>query len=111
MLIIQSVLFRQKVETISYSDFIKKVNSGEISSVEISDQLITSLGKKASENEPQKAYRTVRVQDDKLVDLLKEKNVEFAGRFENPWVRNILSWILPLAILYLIWTVLFRRMG
>jgi cell division protease FtsH len=111
MLVLQSVLFRQRIEPLTYSEFLKKVDSGEIRSAEISDQLITSVGTRVNENDPQKVYRTVRVQDEKLVDLLKARNVEFSGKFENPWVRNILSWILPLIVLYLIWTVLFKRMG
>jgi len=111
MMIIQSLLFRSNVQTISYSEFMKKVENHTITSVVISEQRLIGLEKKGDTNVRPVQYVTVRVPDDKLVETLKQNNIDFSGRLENPWAKNILSWILPLAILYLIWMFIFQKMG
>ena len=112
MMIIQSLLVKPQVEVIPYSKFLKMVEEGKINSVEISDQRILGYEKPTAKGEHPKTYIAVRVPDDKLVDTLKKYNVTFYGKYENPWIKGfLLSWVLPLLILYLIWMFLFKKVG
>jgi len=112
MMMLQSLLFRPQVEVIPYSDFIKKVEQGKIQSVEISDQRLIGVEKIPSKGMKPKTYVAVRVPDEGLIDTLKKYNVTFFGKYENPWVKNfLLSWILPLLFLYIIWMLLFKKLG
>jgi len=112
MLILQSFLAKPQVEVVPYSKFLKMVENGKIGAVEIGDQRIIGYEKPATKGERPKTYIAVRVPDDKLVDTLKKYNVTFYGKYENPWVKGfLLSWVLPLLILYLIWMVIFKRVG
>jgi len=112
MIILQSLLAKPQVEVVPYSKFLKMVEDGKINSVEIGDQRILGYEKSTTKGERTKTYIAVRVPDDKLVDTLKKYNVTFYGKYENPWIKGfLLSWVLPLLILYLIWMVLFRRVG
>jgi len=111
IMIIQSLLFRPNVQTISYSEFLKKVGNHSIKKVVISDQRLVGVEQKSGKNSHPEEYVAVRVPDDTLVKTLKENNVDFSGKLENPWAKNIISWILPLAILFLVWRFIFRKMG
>ncbi|MFQ6077856.1 MAG: ATP-dependent zinc metalloprotease FtsH, partial [Thermodesulfobacteriota bacterium] len=35
----------------------------------------------------------------------------FSGRYESPFLKGLLSWVLPLIILFAIWGIVFRKMG
>ncbi len=111
IMIIQSLLFRPNVQTISYSEFLKKVENHSLKKVVISDQRLVGVEQKSGKNSRPEEYVAVRVPDDTLVKTLKENNVDFSGKLENPWAKNILSWMLPLAILFLVWRFIFRKMG
>jgi cell division protease FtsH len=52
------------------------------------------------------------VDDQRLVQELESKGVEFAGRIETTVWRDLLvGWVIPLAIMVAIWMFLMRRMG
>ncbi len=57
-------------------------------------------------------FTVVRVQDDQLVHDLQVHGVDYKGTLSSGWVRDLfLLWIVPLAVLVLIWGYVFRRMG
>jgi cell division protease FtsH len=60
-------------------------------------------------------FRTTRiplVDDTTLVRELEQHKVEFAGRIENTFWRDLLfGWVLPLAVMAGIWIFLMRRIG
>ncbi len=115
MLIVQALLstlfFRPNIEQLHYSDFMKKVHDGTIKSVEITDQNLVGIVKRTGKNQKEMIYTAVRVPDDTLIPTFEAHNVDFYGKVQNPWFRNILSWVLPLAIFFFIWRWLFSRMG
>ena len=52
------------------------------------------------------------VDDQRLVQELESRGVEFAGRIETTVWRDLLvGWVIPLAIMVAIWMFLMRRMG
>ncbi|HEX9786403.1 MAG TPA: ATP-dependent zinc metalloprotease FtsH, partial [Candidatus Binatia bacterium] len=56
-------------------------------------------------------FITVRVQDDNLIAELEEHGIPFKGEVASDWLPTLLSWVLPVALFFLLWTYLFRRMG
>ncbi|KPJ84979.1 MAG: cell division protein FtsH [Spirochaetes bacterium DG_61] len=109
--LLSALLFRPNIEQVHYSEFMKKVQDGTIKSVEITDQNLVGIMKGTGENAKEKIYTTIRVPDDTLIPTLKAHNIDFYGKAQNPWLRNLLSWILPIAIFFFIWRWLFGRMG
>jgi len=51
------------------------------------------------------------VEDPELARDLQKNNIKYTGRSENKILTTILSWVLPLAFMFLIWNLLMRRMG
>jgi len=75
------------------------------------DRLRQMLG---TEDEP-RVFITQRiplVEDQQLVNELQKHNVEFAGRIETTFFRDLLfQWIIPLGVMVAIWMFLMRRVG
>lgn len=70
----------------------------------------TSVAKPASTPQPtEMVFRTVRVDDPKLVDELEAAGVEFEGVRPSILSNVLLSWILPMGIVFVLWTFLSRR--
>jgi len=99
----------QQVEPIPYSTFEKMLNEGQIKSVAISDKQI--IGEFKTPHEGKSRFVTTRVAPPELADKLAQKGVEFRGVVESTLFRDILSWILPIALFFGVWWFLIRRMA
>ncbi len=62
---------------------------------------------------PAKEYQTAPVQDAGFVALLDSRGIEYYAVLpqNHPLLSLLVSWILPLGAMFLIWRLLFRRMG
>ncbi len=62
---------------------------------------------------PPKEYQTAPVQDPGFVALMDSKGVEYYEVLpqNHPWLGFLLSWILPIGVMFLIWRYLSRRMS
>jgi len=57
-------------------------------------------------------FTVVPLDDRTLLAALQEHGVEYRGRIESHWLQGLLlNWILPFAVMFLIWGFLMRRMG
>ncbi|HDK16376.1 MAG TPA: ATP-dependent zinc metalloprotease FtsH, partial [Nitrospirae bacterium] len=57
-------------------------------------------------------FTVTRLDDKKLLDDLQAHGVDYRGKIESAWLKNLfLNWILPFGFLFLIWGFLVRRMG
>jgi cell division protease FtsH len=54
---------------------------------------------------------TVRVEDPKLLQELEAHQVKYTGQYDNGVAKTLLSWLLPLGLLVLLWSVFIRRLG
>ncbi len=112
MLVLQSLLVRPQYEVVPYSEFLKLVKDGKIESVEVGETRIVAKEKVTSATQRPRIFVTVRLEGENLIEFLKQNNVTFYGKIENPWLKNFLmSWILPLLILYAIWAIAYKRIG
>ena len=106
---INSYFFKSEVKTVPYSEFKEYIAKGKISDVVIDTETIQGMltlddGKKTK-------FLTSRVEDPDLVKELQKYNIKFAGYYENKFFKAIVSWVLPFAVIFLIWNFLMRRMG
>jgi cell division protease FtsH len=65
---------------------------------------------KKAETEPF-LFRTERVDDPDLVNQLQAGGVKYAGQRPGFISELLVSWILPIAFIFVLWTFLARRMG
>lgn len=104
-------------QEISYTDFLEKVEKDEVESVVFENGKIqietTDKGKNSAL--PKISYYTAQLNDDDLIPLLKEHNVQMSGAIEDvssAILWNILSYIIPLALVWvLLYFLIFRKMG
>ncbi|HOD74621.1 MAG TPA: ATP-dependent zinc metalloprotease FtsH [Syntrophorhabdaceae bacterium] len=101
--------FRSEIKTVPYSEF-----KGLVAQMKVSDLIIDAekiQGTMTQQDGKKVKFVTSRVEDPDLVKDLQKSNVQFSGSFENKILRVIIEWILPFAIIILIWNLLMRRMG
>jgi len=101
--------FSSEIKTVPYSEF-----KGLVSQMKVSDLIIDAekiQGTMTQQDGKKVKFVTSRVEDPDLVKDLQKSNVQFSGSFENKILRVIIEWVLPFAIIILIWNLLMRRMG
>ncbi|MCX7964994.1 MAG: ATP-dependent zinc metalloprotease FtsH [Syntrophorhabdaceae bacterium] len=109
IVIINSYIFKTEVKNIPYSEFKELIPSGKISDLIIDTETIQ--GTLLLEGGKKTKFLTSRVEDPELVKQLQENKIKYTGYYENKIIKAIVSWVLPFAIIILIWNLLLRRMG
>jgi cell division protease FtsH len=108
--ILQQFFLSRKVETIPYSQFKQYLLEGKVGKVTIGpDNIHGAL--KGKDKKPGQEFTTIRVIDPDLVKMLDEGKINYSGQFESKFLSEILSWIIPIGIFFLIWRFAMRRMG
>jgi cell division protease FtsH len=98
-----------EIKTIQYSEFKELVAKGKIADVSIDKETIQ--GEVTLEDGKKTKFLTVKVEDTDLIKDLQKNSIKYAGRSENKIISTIISWVLPLALMFLIWNLLMRKMG
>ncbi len=99
---------------ITYTEFMEMVEKGEVESVELNAQQIDITPKKANDEVLTSTYYTGYVGDDDLIPILKEAKVSIKGEIPDNtagWIYNIVSFLLPLVLLWALMAFLMKRMG
>ena len=104
---LQPILFSSTIESISYSQFKQYVDQGIAGELILGPESI----KGTLAGPPKSKFTTVRVSDPDLVKILDEHGVSYSGKYENKYLSSLLSWVLPLGILFLIWRFALKKMG
>ncbi len=108
--ILQQYYLSGKVESIPYSKFKQYLAEGSVSGVTIGPESINGTIK-GKEGKKDQEFVTVRVEDPGLIKELDEKKVNYSGLYQSKFLNNLLSWIIPIAIFFLIWRFAMKRMG
>lgn len=104
----------------SYSDFIKQVDKGNVKSVEFDSYEIDYKLVDDGHKDYDITYYTGRVADDELVPTLKKaktsegKSIEIKAAIPDntsTWIFNILSFIVPLILLWVLLAFVSKKMG
>jgi cell division protease FtsH len=110
--IILSIQFANPFQSqeISYSEFLDRLEVGEVQEVTITDTRIEGKLRTEEEESSFTTNRIPQVEINELVAQLEEKGVDFSGRVESTFWRDfLLTWILPLGLIAFIWFFVFRR--
>jgi len=106
---INSYFFKTEVKTVQYSEFKELITRGKISDLVIDTETIQ--GTLTLEDGKKTKFLTSRVEDPDLVKDLQKNNIKFTGQYENKFIKAIIAWVLPFAIIILIWNLLMKKMG
>jgi len=110
--LLQNYLASQKVNEISYSEFKNLVRENKVEDLVITLENIKGKIKGAEGTDAaDKSFQTVRVEDSELIKELDKKGIKYKGKRENRWLSGILAWVIPIIFFFLIWRLLFARMG
>ncbi len=110
ILLVQNFLMSMyTIQTIPYSKFLKLLNENKIIEVAITaNQLQGKMKGEGQEANKEVMFRTVRVDQD-LSALLEQRNVTFKGEIESTFLRDILSWVIPIFIFGALWYFITKR--
>jgi len=129
MLMIQNYYGSRHLEIISYSQFKSLVKKGLVNDLAIGETIIQGSMKGAGVKEiftPEKVknfspeviegkkllpFETVRVEDPGLTAELEAARVQFTGEVTSTWLPTLLSWVVPVALFFLLWSYIGKKMG
>src|SRR5688572_12215230 len=94
---------------VSYSEFKQGVRGGQVAEVHVGEQTIRGTFKR--ETNGSLNFTTTRIEDPKLLEELDAAAVKYTGEVVSRWLTEILGWVVPLLLLFAIWSFFFRRMG
>ncbi|QYO75543.1 ATP-dependent zinc metalloprotease FtsH [Devosia salina] len=97
-----------QIAEIPYSQFETYLEEGRIAQVAVSDRFIQGVFTTPVDGRPM--FITTRVAPD-LARELAGHGVVVTGQIESTFLRDLLSWIIPLALLVGLWLFILKRMG
>jgi cell division protease FtsH len=129
ILLIQNYYGRNHVEIIHYSQFKSLLNKSLIADVAIGEtaiqgnmkgeavkevltaEKVKKLSPEIVEGKKTFPFATVRVEDPGLTAELEKARVPFRGEVTSTWLPTILSWVVPVALFFLVWSYIGKKMG
>ncbi len=97
------------VEEIKYSRFKQLLAQKQVRDIVVTNDQIRGTVKEGDKDKP---FVTVRIEDPELLKGMEASGVAYEGRISDNWLKDfLLAWVLPLVILVLIWSFVFRKMG
>jgi cell division protease FtsH len=94
---------------VTYSEFKQAVRGGNVAEVVVGDQTIRGTYKK--EIDGRAAFYTNRIEDPKLIEELDAAGTKYSGEVVSRVMSEILGWVVPLLLIFAVWTYFSRRMG
>ena len=124
----QDAITNYTVKTLSYSEFKEHLRKGEVKEAKLYPDQITgrlewngagtnamsvvSTNKAKNEENPNATlFRTTRVEDPKLVEEMERAGVKFTGSRPSFLSQFLLAWILPIGVMFLLWSFLSKRIA
>src|SRR5438874_1417053 len=108
VMIIQAIFASYtQIAQIPYSEFQDDLKAGKIAEVRVSGNYIQGKFKEANQ-QGRTDFITTRV-DQQTAKELEQYNVKFAGAIESTFLRDILSWVIPIVLFFGVWMLMYRR--
>ena len=126
LIAVQRYLPTYRSEMITYSQFKSLVRQGFVADLIISETNIHGNIKPEGMKEIFPAeklkdlkydgktpypFTTIRVNDPDLTAGLERAGISFKGELTSNWLPTILSWVVPIALFFVVWGYLMKRMG
>ena len=99
----------QQIQVAPYSEFVDLLHQGKVDEVLVGDRSVTASLKEALPNGRKNLF-VMRV-DPAIAQELEAAKVKFSGAPDTGWLTNLLSWIVPVAVFFVVWSFLSRRMA
>ena len=99
----------QQTEPIPYSEFQILLQQGEIAEIEVGAQRIRGRLKTPTDD-GRVNFITTRV-DPELAKELSQYDAKYTGVIESNFIANLLSWLLPIIVFFVIWLFVFRKIA
>ncbi len=99
-----------ETQVVPYSEFIQFLQEDKIADVEVGDKAVRATLKKPLPDGRKQIF-AVRVDPEMARELEAAGVGKYSGAVENTWITTILSWIIPAALFFFIWSLFSRRMG
>jgi cell division protease FtsH len=109
MALAQAYFLAPSGRQVSYSEFKQAVRGGQVAEVMVGEQTIRGTYKRDVNGA--RNFNTNRIEDPKLLEELDASGVKYTGEFVSRWLPEILGWVIPLLLLFGIWSFFFRRMS
>src|ERR1043166_9265844 len=109
LLAIAQAWFVPSGRQIGYSEFKQAVRSDQVAEAFVGEQTVRGTFKR--EINGSHNFSTNRIENPKLVEELDAHGVKYTGEFVSRWIPEVLGWVIPLVILFGLWSFFFRRMG
>ena len=113
--LIAILLFQQfwsiyrEAEVVPYSEFESLLRDNKIAEVEVGEHVVRATLKQPLPD-GRKDLLAARV-DPNIAEELEAAKVKYSGVVENTWISTLLSWVVPVALFFFVWSLLTRRMG
>jgi cell division protease FtsH len=96
-----------QIAVIPYSEYQQLLKQGKVESVGISDRTLQGTLKEPLSG-GQKQFVTTRV-DQETAQELEKYNVRFTGQIESTFLRDLLSWVMPVLLFFGLWWYIGKR--
>jgi cell division protease FtsH len=101
-------------DQLGYSQFKEYINQGRITECIIGKSAIRGTYNKIlfeDGGSEDTKFRTIRIDDPKLVEELQSQGVNFKGDVQSSWKTMLMWWIFPFSLIAFFWYFLFKKMG
>ncbi len=97
-------------QNVAYSEFLSLVEAGDIESVEVRESEVRAT---KTDSSRVIAQRIPGLEGEALVDKLTAKGIKFSGYrdYDSWWRSLLLAWVLPIGLLFVLYSVFAKRMG
>jgi cell division protease FtsH len=95
---------------IPYSEFKTMIRQEAFEEVIIGPTAVRGTAR-AGTGEPPKTYEAVRPEDPDLLRELEARNIRYRVEAQNPWIFYLLSWVVPILLLFFLWRFFIGRVG
>lgn len=124
-MVMQNFLLIREGETIPYSQFKSLVKNGLVADLVLEQEKIRGKIKPAGakqlfskeklqqliyDGKTSYPFATIRVEDSRLTAELENAGIPFRGEVARSWLPTLLSWIAPVALFFLLWSYLMKKM-
>jgi cell division protease FtsH len=96
-----------QIAIIPYSEYQQLLKQGKVETVGISDRTVQGTLKEPLSG-GQKQFVTTRV-DQETAQELEKYNVKFTGQIESTFLRDLLSWVMPVLLFFGLWWYIGKR--
>jgi cell division protease FtsH len=99
-----------QVTRIPYSEFKTMIRQESFQEVALRPATVRGVTKSGKGQEPN-TYEAVKPDDADLLRELDAHGIRYQVEGPNPWISYVLSWVVPVLLLFLLWRLFIGRLG